>query len=84
MRRHELADEQWALLKDMFPPASKHGRLWGVGSGSGYDGLPWDGRFPSHRRIVIDGLTFVHWYDCLTDLACGITSTRPARSAAVP
>jgi transposase len=26
MRRHELADEQWALLKDMFPPASKRGR----------------------------------------------------------
>jgi transposase len=26
MRRHELADEQWALLKDMFAPASKRGR----------------------------------------------------------
>jgi len=50
-----------------------NGRLWAIGGGSGYDGLPWDQRFPDHQRIVIDRVTFVHWYDCLTDIACGIS-----------
>ncbi len=26
MRRHELTDEQWALLKDLLPPPSRRGR----------------------------------------------------------
>jgi len=50
-----------------------NGRLWAIGGESGYDGAPWDERFPGHQRIVIDGVTFVHWYDCLTDVACGIS-----------
>ena len=33
----------------------------------------WDQRFPEHARLVVDGATFVHWYDCLTDMACGIS-----------
>ncbi len=29
MRRHELADEQWALIEDMFPPnGERPGRPW--------------------------------------------------------
>ncbi len=46
-----------------------NGRLWAVGKGAGYDGPPWDERLPDHQRIVIDGATFVHWYDCVTDAA---------------
>jgi len=45
-----------------------NGRLWKT-----KDKPPWDERFPDHNRVVINGVTFVHWYDCLTDLACGIS-----------
>jgi hypothetical protein len=51
-----------------------NGRLWAVGGGGGYDGPPWTERFPQHAQIVIDGHTYVHWYDCLTDVACNISS----------
>lgn len=46
-----------------------NGRLWRGGSKAK---LPWDEEFPDHNRIIIDGVTFVHWYDCLSDFACGI------------
>jgi hypothetical protein len=49
-----------------------NGRLWASKHGSAYPGPPWDERLPAHNRIVIDGVTFVHWYDCLSDRACGI------------
>lgn len=42
-----------------------NGRLWAQ---SRYK-TPWDERLPDALRIVIDGVTFVHWYDCLTDVA---------------
>jgi hypothetical protein len=45
-----------------------NGRLWKYGT----DATPWDERFPDHSRVVIDGTAFVHWYDCLTGLACGV------------
>lgn len=43
-------------------------RSWG----SGWGRTPWDEAFPDHARLFVDGLTFVHWYDCLTGLAFGI------------
>jgi hypothetical protein len=50
-----------------------NGRQWHRAPGSAHaQEPPWDERFPEHRRIVIDGVTFVHWYDCLSDRACGI------------
>lgn len=49
-----------------------NGRLWGLQKGSLYAGPPWDERFPENQRIIIDGITYVHWYDCLTDIALGI------------
>jgi hypothetical protein len=48
-----------------------NGRLWQIHRGSTCGGPPWDERLPEHARIVIDGATFVHWYDCLSGLACG-------------
>ena len=45
-----------------------NGRLWKT-----KDKPPWDERLPDHNRVVINSATFVHWYDCLTDLACGIS-----------
>lgn len=47
-----------------------NGRLWAVPSR--WTDRPWDEKFPDHNRIVIDGCVFVHWYDVLTNLACGI------------
>ena len=34
--------------------------------------LTWMEDLPHARRLVIDGVTYVHWYDCMTDVACGI------------
>ena len=34
--------------------------------------LTWMEDLPRARRIVIDGVTYVHWYDCMTDVACGV------------
>jgi hypothetical protein len=45
-----------------------NGRMWHVSGNS----VPYDERYPTHNRIIIDGVTFVHWYDCLSDRACGI------------
>jgi hypothetical protein len=28
---------------------------------------PWSERFPENERLFINGKTYVHWYDCLTD-----------------
>jgi hypothetical protein len=57
-----------------------NGIQWNRGPGSAYaDKPPWDERFPDHNRIVIDGVTFVHWYDDLSDRAVGIdTGALPA------
>lgn len=44
-----------------------NGRLWGIGLESTRS--PWDEQLPANQRIVIDGVTYVHWYDCLTHLA---------------
>ena len=35
--------------------------------------LTWAEDLPFNDRIVIDGMTFVHYYDSLTDVACGIS-----------
>lgn len=51
-----------------------NGRLWQYGSVNAKE-HPWDERLPDAKRIVIDGVTFVHWYDCLSGLACGISQT---------
>ena len=50
-----------------------NGRNWGRNSARD-DGNkpPWDERFPDHEKVVINGVTYVHWYDCLSHLACGI------------
>ena len=45
-----------------------NGRKWKLGG----ERRPWDEAFPEHRRLVIEGVTYVHWYDCLTGLACGL------------
>lgn len=53
-----------------------NGRQWHREPGEAHaDKPPWDERFPTHNRIVIDGVTFVHWYDCLTDRACGVDAS---------
>lgn len=41
-------------------------KSWSVGSGQIYT-EPWDVMYPQNNIIMLDGLTYVHWYDCLTD-----------------
>ena len=33
-------------------------------------GMPWTQRLPDNEQLEIDGKTYVHWYDCLTDYIC--------------
>lgn len=49
-----------------------NGRQWHVTAEGAYR-IPWDERFPDNQRLVIDGVTFVQWYDCLSGLACGLS-----------
>ena len=46
-----------------------NGRFWAVKSNA-WGGPPWDERYPDNERLVIDGVTYVHWYDCLPSHAC--------------
>lgn len=50
-----------------------NGTRWNLGYNTGHPKeMTWDQRFPDHKRIIINGVTFVHWYDCLSNFACGI------------
>ncbi len=31
-----------------------------------YGGEPWSKKFPDNERLIINGETYVHWYDCLS------------------
>lgn len=54
-----------------------NGRQWGRKPGWPYmKQPPWDEHFPDHDRLVIDGVTYVHWYTCLSHLSLGITPLR--------
>jgi RNA polymerase sigma factor (sigma-70 family) len=32
-----------------------------------HDGKPWSEHLPTSERISVNGTTYVHWYDCITD-----------------
>ena len=32
-----------------------------------FGGKPWSEKFPDNERITINGETYVHWYDCISD-----------------
>jgi len=49
-----------------------NGRLWGHVSKAYSDGGPWDEHLPDAQRLIVDGVTFVHWYDCLGHIAVGV------------
>lgn len=52
-----------------------NGNRWGKRDAPPQDwgtGLTWTEDLPGAGRVVVDGVTYVHWYDCLTDVACGI------------
>jgi hypothetical protein len=76
--KHEITEED-VLIEAYLTPEGRtvldrryNGRMWRRTKGG--DKPPWDEEFPEHNRIVIDGVTFVHWYDCLSDRACGISA----------
>ena len=37
---------------------------WAIGR---FGGKPWSEKFPDNERITINGETYVHWYDCISD-----------------
>ncbi len=49
-----------------------NGRYWGRKIAAFATRLPWDEHLPDSNRIIIDDTVFVHWYDCLSDRACGL------------
>ena len=32
-----------------------------------FGGKPWSEKLPENERITINGQTYVHWYDCISD-----------------
>lgn len=32
-----------------------------------FGGKPWSEKFPDNERLTINGKTYVHWYDCISD-----------------
>ena len=32
-----------------------------------FGGKLWSEKLPDNERLTINGITFVHWYDCLSD-----------------
>ena len=28
---------------------------------------PWSEQLPENDRLIVNGTTYVHWYDCITD-----------------
>ena len=32
-----------------------------------FGGKPWSEKFPDNERLTINGETYVHWYDCISD-----------------
>ena len=79
LQGHEGAPEKGEFIETFRTKSGRtvlmrryNGRLWGLQKGSTYAGPPWDERFPKNRRIVIDGITYVHWYDCLTHVSLGL------------
>lgn len=70
----EDAGEDGILVEAYLEPGGRtvlfrryNGRLWKLGPTR----PPWDEALPEHRCLVIDGVVFVHWYDCLTDATGG-------------
>ena len=51
-----------------------NGRIWAVHykDAPGKAGQTWDQRIPDNQRLIVNGATFVHWYDCLTVVGLGI------------
>ncbi|MCE5237966.1 hypothetical protein LLH23_05690 [bacterium] len=49
-----------------------NGRLWGHGNKVYADRGPWDEHLPDAQRLVVDGVPFIHWYDCLGHIAVGV------------
>jgi len=48
-------------------------RLWGhAGCRVFADRALWDEHPPDAQRLVVDGVPFVHWHDCLGRLAVGV------------
>ena len=75
----EVSEEKGIFLESFVTRAGRsvlkrryNGRMWRIRKGGPYGERPWDERFPDHQRIVINGATFVHWYDCLSNVSLGI------------
>jgi len=49
-----------------------NGRFWGHGNKRYADRGPWDEYLPQAQQLTVDGIVFVHWYDCLGHLALGL------------
>lgn len=79
-RARAKAELEWEILSERYYTQSDqlvlfrryNGRHWATKGKGVYAGPPWDERFPDNARLVINGATFVHWHDCLTDVSIGM------------
>ena len=50
-------------------------RYWGHARSQAFrDRGPWDEYLPEAEKLVVDGVTFTHWYDCFGQVALGLTA----------
>lgn len=43
-----------------------NGRKWALKKGEYAEGnLPWDEQYPNNKKIILEGQTYVHWYDSI-------------------
>ena len=69
LERGILSESFYTKRGDLILFRRYNGRLWKVRKRSPYAGESWDKRFTENARLIINGAMFVHWYDCLTDVA---------------
>ncbi len=52
-----------------------NGRQWALNQREMYEGgRPWDEKYPNNSQRVIDGQTYVHWYNSIPELAVNPSS----------
>lgn len=76
------ATERDNLIEAYITPAGRtvlcrryNGSRWGKSDAPPHnwgEAMTWEADLPENDRIVIDGVTYVHWYDRLSAAACGI------------
>ena len=84
LERDILAESFFTGEGRLFLFRRHNGRRGHVREDSPWAGMTRDQRYPAAARLVINGATFVHWYDCLTDASCALSEAPGASAVVLP